>query len=547
MQKMIGNRCNYPIGFLFACLLQISCSDDPVNIAQQNDYPTGKGEILSSTSLEEVASMVAPNYASLEEGADQSILVQRKKISLLSSSGKLCLYQKSVGMIHPQNGFSTILEDGTNNTISGIPGAQGATALGNTLWIINTEKNELQAPTENKIITLSFANLIALTADADSLWVADSETKKIYQVNPVDGNILSEIPLATDTVVDLSYDGTYFWAVDADRKSVYMFDDRGRVIDLIPLNFTPVGIAAEGLHIWISSEDQNLYYFERNLQQKYTLSGKREATIKFYSSGSVNNYIALPWQMNRQKVLAPIKLAPAATITKDNWDQYAAKFPSNASITAQFELYDIRYHVLPENVGTLNDIPIEIQNAYTVDGEFLKITHPLIQQAVTEINAAVAKENRGDSVYWIARQVYEYTIKKVHYQGGSGWTDAPTTLQRGYGSCTPITYVFMSLARACGLPARYSAGTRFRGKDPSTDSEFHRWAEVYLPGYGWTPVDPSGTGKNPSPLTAISFFGHVPNIDMVLTLGGGGSSIFGWNYNATGGRYAEWSKIAVFP
>jgi transglutaminase-like putative cysteine protease len=95
------------------------------------------------------------------------------------------------------------------------------------------------------------------------------------------------------------------------------------------------------------------------------------------------------------------------------------------------------------------------------------------------------------------------------------------------------------------MPARFSAGTRNRGgdKDPAVDREFHRWCEIYLPNFGWVPIDPSSAGKSPSSLKAVRHWGAVPAVDMVMTRGGGGSDIFGWGYNGAGGmNEAVWSN-----
>ena len=40
------------------------------------------------------------------------------------------------------------------------------------------------------------------------------------------------------------------------------------------------------------------------------------------------------------------------------------------------------------------------------------------------------------------------------------------------------------MCRAAGLPARYVGAIMIRGDDASTDEVYHRWPEVYLPGYG---------------------------------------------------------------
>jgi hypothetical protein len=87
------------------------------------------------------------------------------------------------------------------------------------------------------------------------------------------------------------------------------------------------------------------------------------------------------------------------------------------------------------------------------------------------------------------------------------------------------------MCRAAGLPARYVGSVVVRGDDASLDDVFHRWVEVYLPNYGWIPVDPSG-GDGPSPRYRASFFGSMKNRFLITTTSGGGSEYIGWTYNS---------------
>ncbi|MFB0515834.1 MAG: transglutaminase, partial [Candidatus Neomarinimicrobiota bacterium] len=60
---------------------------------------------------------------------------------------------------------------------------------------------------------------------------------------------------------------------------------------------------------------------------------------------------------------------------------------------------------------------------------------------------------------------------------------------------------------------------------------YHRWAEVYLPNYGWIPVDAS-RGDKPSPRDQATYIGQLSNRFLITTQGGGDSEYLGWYYNS---------------
>ena len=64
------------------------------------------------------------------------------------------------------------------------------------------------------------------------------------------------------------------------------------------------------------------------------------------------------------------------------------------------------------------------------------------------------------------------------------------------GKCVDIHSVFVALARASGVPAREVFGLRLAKKGSEDVSTWqHCWAEFFLPGYGWVPVDPADVRK----------------------------------------------------
>ncbi|HKK01212.1 MAG TPA: transglutaminase domain-containing protein [Desulfuromonadales bacterium] len=98
-----------------------------------------------------------------------------------------------------------------------------------------------------------------------------------------------------------------------------------------------------------------------------------------------------------------------------------------------------------------------------------------------------------------AKAIYDWTCVNTYRDPktrGCGKGDVCALLARPGGKCADISSVFVALARAAGVPARDDFGLR-QGKKSGQDitTWYHCWAEFYLPGYGWVPVDPADVRK----------------------------------------------------
>jgi transglutaminase-like putative cysteine protease len=67
---------------------------------------------------------------------------------------------------------------------------------------------------------------------------------------------------------------------------------------------------------------------------------------------------------------------------------------------------------------------------------------------------------------------------------------AEDVLQRGAGVCQDHSHVMIACARHLGLPARYVTGY-LKLNDREEQGAGHAWAEVHIPGLGWTGFDVS--------------------------------------------------------
>lgn len=118
--------------------------------------------------------------------------------------------------------------------------------------------------------------------------------------------------------------------------------------------------------------------------------------------------------------------------------------------------------------------------------------------------AELAKEHTvGDSTQLEkARHIYEYVVATIRYdKTGQGWGrgDAIWACTSKRGNCTDFHSLFIGMMRASGIPARFEIGFPLpEGKTEGEIPGYHCWAEFYLSGIGWVPVDASEAWKNPA-------------------------------------------------
>ena len=100
-----------------------------------------------------------------------------------------------------------------------------------------------------------------------------------------------------------------------------------------------------------------------------------------------------------------------------------------------------------------------------------------------------------------ARHIYEYVVATMRYdKSGEGWGhgDAVWACTSKRGNCTDFHSLFIGMMRASGIPARFEIGFPLpEGKTEGDIPGYHCWAEFYLSGVGWVPIDASEAWKHP--------------------------------------------------
>jgi hypothetical protein len=92
-----------------------------------------------------------------------------------------------------------------------------------------------------------------------------------------------------------------------------------------------------------------------------------------------------------------------------------------------------------------------------------------------------------------ARLLYEFIIDSMEYEArpteALGALNALRTLQ---GDCTDFSDLMVAFSRASKIPARSLHGATYEADcDNRPCAGLHSWVEIFLPGIGWVPVDPT--------------------------------------------------------
>ncbi|MDR2785662.1 MAG: IPT/TIG domain-containing protein [Treponema sp.] len=152
--------------------------------------------------------------------------------------------------------------------------------------------------------------------------------------------------------------------------------------------------------------------------------------------------------------------------------------------------------------------PSILETAYTQPSPLVPSADPLITRQ------AAAIVGREQNPYRKARLVYNWLLREGNIRAENRQTSILTALVRKQTDPYQAAMLFCALSRAAGVAALPQAGVLV---DRSRATTPHYWAEFWIEGFGWIPVDPAlGAGAAPPtfnlrPDAAEYYFGSLDN------------------------------------
>ena len=122
-----------------------------------------------------------------------------------------------------------------------------------------------------------------------------------------------------------------------------------------------------------------------------------------------------------------------------------------------------------------------------------------------------------------ALKIYDEILATMVYDKvapGWGRGDFDRACEVGKGNCTDFHAKFMGVARAAGIPARFTMGVSLGPPPKGNPAGYHCWAHFH-DGASWLPVDASEAQKIQAgdPDKAKWFFGHLDADRIALSVG----------------------------
>ncbi len=383
-----------------------------------------------------------------------------------------------------------------------------------------------------------------LVSDGKSLWAVDARQNKLHQLDPDDGTTIRSFPAPGTHPTAIAWDGAYLWVAEHASNTIFRIDpETGWVVSSIPSPgpYPSAMVFFDGT-LWIADYQSRRIYRVR-LPEKLRVIEDDERRVRatyqvvYRAAGpgkvrKLTSFLAVPRELTGQRLLAPVRFDPEPTrMARDRWGQEIAVFElgdlapgetRSVRWVGDFATFRVRYQIDPYRLEPLRT-DREL-SSYLADDKKYNLRHPALTDWLRELSREPAHP------YRTARRIYEKLVDSIVYDRSGGWNNAAAVLERKSGSCSEYTFALVALLRRSGLPARYVGAISERGDAASFDDVFHRWAEVWMPGYGWVPVD-ANAGGGADPAVRGLHFGGRTNRHIVTTIGGGASEYLDWTYN----------------
>jgi transglutaminase-like putative cysteine protease len=252
-----------------------------------------------------------------------------------------------------------------------------------------------------------------------------------------------------------------------------------------------------------------------------------------------NVWIALIRSVHPYQQVRSMEIIPGdyRLVTDEYGNQYAefdlADMPPG-SRTSIHVRYRVAVNGLAYDLSHCEEPVLPVQSAAEAEnlGNYLRAELHIESNNAQIIDLANELSEGKDTACEEARAFYDYIGENLIYTFNRADWGAQAALGEMGADCTEYASLMIALCRASGIPARYVEGLAVPGEETKDSARTeHAWLEVYFPGSGWVPMDPTmgrfpikreeyfartlpnhiivTRGRNPSTLRGASYWTHI--------------------------------------
>lgn len=155
----------------------------------------------------------------------------------------------------------------------------------------------------------------------------------------------------------------------------------------------------------------------------------------------------------------------------------------------RFTSYEGVFVIDPEKVGEYDTTDPDYI-LYTRSERNIEINDEIRNKAALIVGSETNPHKQAQMIYEHIITTYPYSLVPHISLDAKTPKVAESThmFTTGHGDCGTQSMLFSAFCRSLGIPARATGGYQMLLLDHPNP---HFWAEYYLPGYGWVPVDPT--------------------------------------------------------
>ncbi len=261
--------------------------------------------------------------------------------------------------------------------------------------------------------------------------------------------------------------------------------------------YLPDFIETGNIYIKTESDYSNPFYFECLLERcsvkvknKKTYLINQSVSVNLedgFDNAEINLWFPLPVESNYQRNRTTLftsnnkstEIIDDVNLYKINGNDLS-KF-TNIRQNSAIDVYERNFIMDPSEIIEPYNKKSPIFDAYTESTQSIPASNAKLKSTGSSIT------RRRKTGYLKARGIYDYILARLTYDSEIEMGPLESVIDSRKGDSRAYSLLFCALSRGSGIPARPVTGL-FVYDDKVM---VHWWAEFYIQGFGWFPVDPA--------------------------------------------------------